>query len=135
MSTRAGFFAMGHGDGAMIANQLACLRGNVLRGVAPFAGAGPDQSLGSTCTGKVAAFIGHDPERGRRRPVRESHRGSCPWTLLWATRDGRPHNTGPRRTAAPTRRSMPTAPFAGDGATGSAAARASHCRDAAEATP
>jgi polyhydroxybutyrate depolymerase len=51
-------FAMGHGDGAMFANELGCGRSDVLRGVGPVAGWGPIDS----CGGKVAAMVVHNPD-------------------------------------------------------------------------
>ncbi len=76
-------FAMGHGDGAILSNQLACIRGNVVRGVGSFSGAGPAQSVGTGCVGKVAAFIGHDPKEGDPVECAKVSGGSCPWILLW----------------------------------------------------
>jgi poly(3-hydroxybutyrate) depolymerase len=112
-------FAMGHGDGAIIANQLACLRGNVLRGVAPFAGAGPDESQGATCTGKVAAFIGHDPNEGDPAQCGRVTGGSCPWSFLWADTGWPTTQYWTKQNGCPGTAAMPTVAFAGDGTTGS----------------
>lgn len=63
-------FATGTSQGAYLANQLGCRRGDVLRGIAPHAGGGPWESTGGTwdsqghltsCQGKPPAamiFIG-----------------------------------------------------------------------------
>lgn len=63
-------FATGTSQGAYLANQLGCRRGDVLRGIAPHAGGGPWESTGGTwdqqghltsCQGKAPAamiFIG-----------------------------------------------------------------------------
>jgi len=75
-------FAMGHGDGAIIANQLACLRGNILRGVGPFGGAGPVERAGASCIGKVAALVGHNPNEGDAVQCGRVTGGSCPWSMI-----------------------------------------------------
>jgi poly(3-hydroxybutyrate) depolymerase len=111
-------FAMGHAAGAMIANQLSCLRSDVLRGVGSFSGDGPDEDPGVACTGKVAAFIGHNPKEGDAAECAKLSSGSCPWVLLWA-------NTGWPTTQFWTKKdgcadpgSMPTAAFEGNSSTG-----------------
>jgi polyhydroxybutyrate depolymerase len=48
-------FAVGHSSGAGITHQLGCLRGNVLRGIAPVAGS----LLGEDCTQEVAVMQIH----------------------------------------------------------------------------
>lgn len=111
-------FAMGHGDGAILANQLACLRGNILRGVAPFAGYGPDESQGVACTGKVAAFIGHDPYEGDIAQCGRVTGGSCPWSFLWADTGWPTTLFWTNENGCSGAGTMPTAPFAGDGTTG-----------------
>jgi poly(3-hydroxybutyrate) depolymerase len=113
----ARIFAMGHGDGAIIANQLACLRGKVLRGVAPFAGSGPDETQG--CTGKVAAFIGHDPNEGDSAQCGRVTGGSCPWSFLWADTGWPTTQSWTKQNGCSVAGTMATAPFAGDGTTGS----------------
>jgi polyhydroxybutyrate depolymerase len=54
-------FSYGFSAGGFMTNLLACVRGNVLRGAAPVAGA----PVGSNCTGKVAAWLYH----GTQDPV------------------------------------------------------------------
>jgi polyhydroxybutyrate depolymerase len=49
-------FATGHSSGGFMSNQLGCVRGNVLRGIAPIAGGGP---RGRNCVGQIAAWIEH----------------------------------------------------------------------------
>ncbi|MBN1609056.1 MAG: hypothetical protein JW940_20680 [Polyangiaceae bacterium] len=92
-------FAIGHGAGAYFVNQLGCLRSSVLRGVAPFAGGGPDGG----CGGKVAAFIGWNPYE---TVVAWSTFG-WPTTQFWTNRNG---------CSDPG--VMPTAPYPGDGTAG-----------------
>jgi polyhydroxybutyrate depolymerase len=59
---RGRLFAVGHGNGAIFANHLGCVRGDVLRGIAPVAGMGPGGTAPS-CTGDVAVWAAHaDPE-------------------------------------------------------------------------
>jgi poly(3-hydroxybutyrate) depolymerase len=50
-------FSAGHSFGAYFTNRLGCSRGNVLRAIAPVAGAPPVGSGG--CMGEVAAWIAH----------------------------------------------------------------------------
>lgn len=58
---RRRLFAVGHGIGAIFANHLGCVRGDVLRGIAPVAGVGPGATAPS-CTGGVAVWAAHaDP--------------------------------------------------------------------------
>lgn len=114
-------FAMGHGDGAIIANQLACLRGNVLRAVASFAGAGPEASPAAGCTGKVAAFIGHNPNEGDAAECAQVTGGFCPWTLLWADTGWPTTQYWTKKNGCGDPGAMPTVPFAGDGETGNPA--------------
>lgn len=111
-------FAMGHGDGAVISNQLACVRGNVLRGVGPFAGAGPDESGGSTCVGKVAAFIGHNPKEGDATECAKVSGGSCPWTMLWSETGWPSTQYWSNKDSCSALGTMPTAAFAGNSTTG-----------------
>jgi len=111
-------FAMGHGDGAIIANQLACLRGNILRGVGPFGGAGPVERASASCTGKVAALVGHNPNEGDAVQCGSVTGGSCPWTLLWADTGWPTTQYWARQNGCSDPGPMPTAPFAGDGTTG-----------------
>jgi polyhydroxybutyrate depolymerase len=92
-------FATGHSAGAMFSNQLGCERSTVLRGVGPFAGGGPS----GNCGGKVAAFIGHNPNETL---VVWSSMG-WPTVEFWRDKNG---------CSEPT--TMPTAPYPGDGATG-----------------
>jgi polyhydroxybutyrate depolymerase len=112
------FFAMGHGDGGIIVNQLACLRGKVLRGVAPFAGAGPEESGATSCSGKVAAIIGHDPNEGDAAECGRVSSGSCPWTLLWAETGWPTTRYWMKQNGCSDPGPMPTAPYAGNGTTG-----------------
>lgn len=49
-------FATGYSSGAFMAHRLACLRGDLLRGVATIAGG----QGGSSCAGPVAALLIHD---------------------------------------------------------------------------
>lgn len=51
-------FVVGHSLGATMANEIACLRGELLRGLASLAGGRPQ----GPCQGKVAAMILHNPE-------------------------------------------------------------------------
>jgi poly(3-hydroxybutyrate) depolymerase len=111
-------FAIGHGDGAIIANQLACLRGNVLRGVGPFAGAGPAERAAGGCTGKVAAFIGHNPNEGDPTECGAVSGGSCPWILLWAETGWPTTLYWTKQDGCADPGAMPTAPFPGDSTTG-----------------
>jgi poly(3-hydroxybutyrate) depolymerase len=111
-------FVMGHGDGAIISNQLACLRGNVLRGVGSFAGAGPEASPTTGCTGKLAAFIGHNPNEGDAAECAQVTGGFCPWTLLWADTGWPTTQYWTKKDGCADPGAMPTAPFAGDGETG-----------------
>jgi poly(3-hydroxybutyrate) depolymerase len=111
-------FAMGHGDGAIIANQLACLRGNILRGVGPFGGAGPADRAGASCTGKVAALVGHNPNEGDAVQCGKVTGGSCPWTLLWADTGWPTTQYWARQNGCSDPGAMPTTPFAGNGTTG-----------------
>jgi polyhydroxybutyrate depolymerase len=95
-------FAIGHGAGAYFTNQLGCLRSGVLRGVGPFAGGGPDGG----CSGKAAAFIGWNPSET-----------VVPWsTFGWFTTKFWTQQNGCGDPGA-----MPTAPYPGDGTTGSPA--------------
>jgi hypothetical protein len=109
---------MGHGDGAIIANQLACLRGNILRGVGPFGGAGPAERASVSCTGKVAALVGHNPNEGDAVLCGRVTGGSCPWTLLWAETGWPTTQYWARQNGCSDPGPMPTAPFAGNGTTG-----------------
>jgi poly(3-hydroxybutyrate) depolymerase len=111
-------FAMGHGDGAIISNQLACLRGNVLRGVGSFAGAGPEANPTTGCTGKVAAFIGHNPKEGDTAECANVSGGDCPWTLLWADTGWPTTQYWTKKNGCGDPGAMPTTPFAGDAETG-----------------
>lgn len=48
-------YATGHSFGGFFSNTLGCVRGDILRAIAPVAGGGP----GAACTGQVAAWIAH----------------------------------------------------------------------------
>ena len=111
-------FAMGHGDGAILSNQLACLRGNVLRGVGSFAGAGPEVVAPTGCTGKVAAFIGHNPKEGDATECAQVPGGQCPWILPWADTGWPTTQYWTKKNGCGDPGTMPTAPFAGDAETG-----------------
>lgn len=52
-------FTTGHSTGAVMANNLGCFYGDVLRAVAPVAGTPPILKGTAPCTGKVAAWIAH----------------------------------------------------------------------------
>ncbi len=52
-------FATGHSSGGFFTNMLGCLRGDILRGIAPVSGGGPMVWGGNGCTGQVAAWIAH----------------------------------------------------------------------------
>ena len=55
-------FVAGHGTGALIASTLGCLRGNILRGIAPLSGANPPAG---TCVGLTGVWItqgNNDPD-------------------------------------------------------------------------
>jgi len=52
-------FATGHSSGGGMTNDLGCQRGDVLRAIAPVAGAGPYVFGGASCAGQVAAWITH----------------------------------------------------------------------------
>jgi poly(3-hydroxybutyrate) depolymerase len=54
---QARIFSTGHSFGGFFTNRLACSRGNVLRAIAPVAGAPPSGM--TTCTGGVGAWIAH----------------------------------------------------------------------------
>lgn len=111
-------FAMGHGDGAIISNQLACLRGDAVRGVGAFAGAGPEESRAVSCTGKVAVLVGHNPKEGDAAECARVTGGSCPWTLLWADTGWPTTQYWAQKNGCADPGVMPTAAFAGDGYTG-----------------
>lgn len=51
-------FATGYSSGSFMAHRLACVRGNLLRGVATIAGG----QSGTGCTGSVAALLIHDAD-------------------------------------------------------------------------
>jgi polyhydroxybutyrate depolymerase len=92
-------FAIGHSAGAYFSNGLGCERSNVLRGIAPVAGGGPD----GNCGGKVAAFIVHNP--AETLVVWATY--GWPTTQFWTNKDGC-GDIG----------AMPTAAFPGDSTTG-----------------
>jgi polyhydroxybutyrate depolymerase len=52
-------FATGHSSGAMMANDLGCYYGDMLRAVAPVSGTPPSLAGRPGCTGKVAAIVMH----------------------------------------------------------------------------
>jgi polyhydroxybutyrate depolymerase len=52
-------FSTGHSTGAVMANDLGCYYGDVLRAIAPVSGMPPATRANVTCTGKVAAWIAH----------------------------------------------------------------------------
>jgi poly(3-hydroxybutyrate) depolymerase len=111
-------FVMGHGDGGIISNQIACVRGDVVRGVGPFSGAGPAKNVGTGCLGKVAAFIGHNPKEGDPVECGNVSGGSCPWILLWAETGWPTTQYWTNQDGCVDPGAMPTEPFAGDGTTG-----------------
>ena len=51
-------FATGYSSGSFLAHHLACVRGDLLRGVATIAGG----QAGSSCVGQVAALLIHDED-------------------------------------------------------------------------
>jgi polyhydroxybutyrate depolymerase len=52
-------FATGHSSGAVMANDLGCYYGDMLRAVAPASGTPPSLAGRPGCTGKVAAIVMH----------------------------------------------------------------------------
>jgi polyhydroxybutyrate depolymerase len=52
-------FSTGHSTGAVMASDLGCSYGDVLRAVAPASGSPPTVGGRAVCTGKVAALIAH----------------------------------------------------------------------------
>lgn len=83
-------FVMGHSAGGLMSDYLGCIRGNVLRGIGPFAGWGPNRNaMGSTisvkCTGKVAAMVVHNPKEGNASECSKMSGGKCPWIVDWET--------------------------------------------------
>ncbi len=55
----ARIFVTGFSRGAYFANMLGCLRGDVLRAIAPVAGGGPNLDAENPCTGQVAVWLAH----------------------------------------------------------------------------
>lgn len=107
-------FAQGHSAGGMMSNQLGCVRSTVLRGIGPVAGMGPMESSrsGTTCGGKVAAFIGHNPYEC------ETASDSCPWAVPWATTGWPTTQFWTKKNGCDDPGAMPTAPYEGDYQTG-----------------
>lgn len=54
---QARVFATGHSSGGFFTNTLGCLRGDVLRAIAPVSGGGPFGAAG--CSGEVAVWLAH----------------------------------------------------------------------------
>jgi poly(3-hydroxybutyrate) depolymerase len=100
-------FSMGHSAGAMISNQFGYIRGTVLRGIAPFNGGGPYTYRSSSGTGKVAAFIGHNPYE------LSAATDSCPWAVPWATTGWPSLKFWCKNNGCNDPGEMPTAPFSG----------------------
>jgi polyhydroxybutyrate depolymerase len=111
-------FSMGHSAGAYLSNQLGCIRSNVLRGVGPFAGGGPDEFGSVTCGGKVAAFIGHNPKEGDPAECAKMSGGTCPWTVKWADSGWPTTQFWTKKDSCNDPGAMPTAVFAGNSTTG-----------------
>jgi poly(3-hydroxybutyrate) depolymerase len=107
-------FAMGHSAGAVISNQLGCVRGNVLRGVGPFAGGGPMTYGGATCGGKVAAFVGHNPKEGDATECAQTQSGKCDWVVDWATMGWPTVQFWTKQDGCGDIGAMPTDPFCSD---------------------
>jgi polyhydroxybutyrate depolymerase len=85
---RSRVFAVGHSMGGIFANHLGCVRGDVLRGVAPVAGAGPDERV--RCVGSVAVWLAHgDPDNTVSFPQGEASRD------FWVARNGCSSRTTP----------------------------------------
>lgn len=92
-------FAIGHSAGAVMANVLGCDRSDVVRGVGPFNGGGPDGS----CPRPMAAIIVHNPAD----PV-------VSWSdRMWPTTEFWTKNAGCDPIGA-----MPTSAFSGNSTTG-----------------
>lgn len=111
-------FSMGHSAGAFISNQLGCIRGNVLRGVGPFAGAGPVEGRSASCTNKVAAFIGHNPKEGDASECAKMSEGKCPWVVPWDTMGWPTTQFWFKKNGCGEPGPMPTAAFDGNSTTG-----------------
>jgi poly(3-hydroxybutyrate) depolymerase len=111
-------FSMGHSAGAMMSNQLGCVRSDVLRGVGPFAGAGPMEYGGTKCGGKVAAFIGHNPKEGDPTECAKFDGGVCPWVVKWATTGWPTTQFWIKKNGCTPPDAMPTEAFPGDSKTG-----------------
>jgi len=108
-------FTMGHSAGAFMSNQLGCIRSNILRGVGPFAGAGPMQGFGgTTCVGKVAAFIGHNPKEGDATECAQTQSGKCDWVVDWATSGWPTTQYWTKADGCSDIGAMPTAAFCSD---------------------
>jgi poly(3-hydroxybutyrate) depolymerase len=111
-------FSMGHSAGAMMSNQLGCVRSDVLRGVGPFAGAGPMEYGGTKCGGKVAAFIGHNPKEGDPTECAKFDGGVCPWVVKWATTGWPTTQFWSKKNGCTPLDAMPAEAFPGDSKTG-----------------
>lgn len=110
-------FAMGHSAGGFISNYLGCVRSNVLRGIGPFAGAGPYETPVTRC-GKVAAFIGHNPKEGDPDECAKVSSGTCPWIVSWPDYGWPTTQFWSSKSACQGLGSMPTEAFPGNGTTG-----------------
>lgn len=110
-------FSMGHSAGGFISNHLACIRSDVLRGIGPFAGGGPD--TGVACGAKVAAFIVHNPKEGDATECGKMSGGTCPWVVEWNQYGWPTTQYWTEHDGCDAIGEMPTAAFAGDSTTGS----------------
>jgi polyhydroxybutyrate depolymerase len=105
-------FSMGHSAGGFISNVLGCIRSNVLRGIGPFAGGGPDEYGGVTCGGKVAAFIGHNPKEGDATEC--AYAGGCAWVVQWADTGWPSTQFWTNKNGCGSAGTMPTTPYCSD---------------------
>jgi poly(3-hydroxybutyrate) depolymerase len=107
-------FSMGHSAGGFISNQLACVRSNVLRGIGPVAGGGPE----GNCGGKVAAIVLHNPKEGDPTECAKMSGGSCPWVVLWSDSGWPTVQYWTSKNNCSAIGGMPTTAFAGNSTTG-----------------
>jgi len=108
-------FALGHAAGGMMANQLACIRGDRVRGVVAFAGLGPQESAGVACVGKVAALIGYNPKEADCA----LSGGPCLWQPpSWPDTGWPTVQFWTKKNGCSDPGAMPTAAFAGNSSTG-----------------
>lgn len=113
-------FSMGHSAGAFISNQLGCVRSDVLRGIGPFAGGGPEvgQGTGTSCEGRVAAFIVHNPRDGDPEECADLPDEGCFEVARWADTGWPTTKFWTMRNGCDALGSMPTEAFPGNSTTG-----------------